>query len=129
MFKVVFPSGLSLQIGSQLCVLHPGAWMPSKRPFTSSFVRTRVQLDFRLYKDLDAPGKSWSPFLLWPGVKLSVFALGWPDPSPSLLGSVQQIALKSNKISLAFVIHLQHKTSGHAANPVIQSRSPGTYLF
>lgn len=43
--------------------------------------------------------------------------VGWPDPSPILLGSTQQLAFKSKTISCVFVTHLQpSKTSGWVTN-------------
>lgn len=112
MFKVVFPSGLSLQIGSQLCALHPGARMPSKRPFTSSFVRTKLEYSWilgstRIWMLRRLKGVGSVPYM----ARCETTCVR-PDPSPSLLGSVQQMALKSKKISFAFVAHLQRKTSG-----------------
>lgn len=134
MFKVAFPLGLSLQIASQLCALPPRAWVPSKWPFTNSFVRIKLEQTWVL---LDPRGMRLfcrlKGFRAVPHVARCEnscwIEVGWPDPSPSLLGTMQQLAFKSRTISCVLVTPSQpNKTSGKLQTTVIQSRIIVTLL-
>lgn len=70
-------------------------------------------------------------FLMWPGVKIAaVFSLGWSQPSPSLLGSLQQMAFKSKKkwpLHLSLICNLIRRQA-KLQSTVIQNRMAVTFF-